>query len=164
MGKTNSDVNEVELNYLNCRDEHNKFKGLIKFPTVYCVKFANVLCQDEEMVKKYLSEYYNPEFEQWEIINSLQQFKRDILSKRTNIGEYKDKIKNCIEIENYKWLWVLLKEFFLEHIEKEQMDNIVELIHNGVNINDIIKWYEKDRKILAITTFGVDYIKSVTSS
>jgi len=162
MRKTNKE-NEVELNYYN-NEEHNRFKGKLIFPTVYCVKLANVLCQDEEIVDRYIKDYYNPEFEQWEVINSLQKLKRDILSKRTNIGEYKDKIKNCIEIENYKWLWVLLKEFFLEHIEKEQMDNIVELIHNGVNINDIIKWYEKDRKILAITTFGVDYIKSVTSS
>jgi glutaredoxin-related protein len=160
MRKTNN-VNEVELSYFNEIDEHNKFKGLIKFPDVYCVKFANVLCKDEEMVKEYLSKYYNPEFEQYEVINSLQQFKKDIRDRREDVSKYKEKIKTCIETENREWLWVVLQDLFLEPLYKWQLESIVKLIHNGVNEDDIMKWYEKGKKILAMTTFEVEYIKEI---
>lgn len=162
MRKTNKE-NEVELNYYN-NEEHNRFKGLIKFPTVYCVKFANILCQDKEMVTRYIKDYYNPEFEQWEIINSLQQLKRDLKNERGDISKYKEKIKSCIETKNWQWLWIVLQNLFLEVIYKEQFDVIVELIHKEINEDDIMKWYEKDKKIVAITTFNVDYIKSVVNN
>lgn len=163
MGKTKTNVNKVELNYYN-NDEHNRFKELIKFPTVYCIKFANVLCQNEKMVNRYIRDYYSPEFEQWEIVNSLQKLKRDLKAERTNVSEYKEKIKNCIETNNSQWLWMLLQDLFLEVLYKEQLDEIIELIHNDVNEEDVMKWYEKDKKILAMTTFSVEYIKSVTSN
>jgi hypothetical protein len=162
MRKTNN-VNEVELNYYNNLDEHNRFKGIVEFPNVYCVKFANVLCQNEEMIKEYLTEYYNPEFEQYEVINSLQYLKRNIKSKRIiDINEYKNKIKGCIKIANWSLLWVLLQDLFLEPLAKEQLESIVELIHsNDVDEDDIMKWYEKGKKILAMTTFRVEYIKCI---
>lgn len=163
MRKTNN-VNEVELNYFNEIDEHNRFKGLIRFPDVYCVKFANVLCKNEEMVQEYLNKYYNPEFEyKYEVINSLQDFKRDIKSKRTDaeVNEYRDKIKGYIETENWKWLWMLLQDLFLEPLYKWQLENIVELIHSRLDEEDIMKWYYKGKKILAMTTFDVEYIKAI---
>jgi hypothetical protein len=160
MRKTNN-VNEVELSYFNCEDEHNRFRGLIKFPNIYCVKFANVLCQDEEMVNRYVRDYYNSEFEQYEVINSLQQLKKDIRNKRTDVSEYKDKIKECMKTENYQWLWILLQDLFLEPLYKWQLESIVELIHSGIDEDDIMKWYEKGKKILAMTTFEVEYIKCI---
>jgi hypothetical protein len=161
MRKTNHD-NEVELNYYNEIDEHNRFKGIIKFKSIHCIKLANVLCKDDEMVQKYLSEYYNPEFEQWEVINSLQQLKRDLKAERGDVSEYKEKIKNSIETKNWSWLWVLLQELFLEVLYKEQFEEIVKLIHsNDVDEEIIMNWYNKGKKILAITTFGVDYIKGI---
>jgi hypothetical protein len=160
MRKTNN-VNEVELSYFNDLDIHNRFNGLIKFPNVYCVKFANVLCQDEEMVQKYIKEYYNPEFEQYEVINSLQQFKRDLLSERKDVEEYREKMKNCIKTENHAYLWILLQNLFLEPLYKEQIDDIVGMIHSGLNEDDIMKWYNKGKKILAMTTFRVEYIKGI---
>lgn len=162
MRKTNQE-NEVELNYYN-NEEHNRFKGKLIFPTVYCVKLANVLCQDEEIVDRYIKDYYNPEFEQWEVINSLQQLKRDLKAERGDVSGYKDKIKDCIETKNWQWLWIVLQNLFLEVIYKEQFDVIVELIHKEINEDDIMKWYEKDKKIVAITTFNVDYIKSVVDN
>jgi hypothetical protein len=159
MRKTNN-VNEVELNYYNNLDEHNRFKGIVEFPNVYCVKFANVLCQNEEMIKEYLTEYYNPEFEQYEVINSLQQFKKDIRDKRTDVSEYKDKIKTCIETENWQWLWMLLEDLFLEPLYKWQLESIVKLIHsNGVDDEIIMGLYNKNKKILSILTFDIKYIK-----
>jgi hypothetical protein len=160
MRKTNN-VNEVELSYFNCEDNHNRFKGLVKFPNVYCVKFSNVLCQDEEMVQKYIKEYYNPEFEQYEVINSLQQFKRDLLNERKDVEEYREKIKSCIKTENYAYLWVLLQNLFLETLYKWQLESVVGLIHSGVDEDDILKWYKKGKKILAMTTFRVEYIKGI---
>lgn len=163
MGKTYG--NELaKLDYLNNYDEHNRFKDKVCFPNVQCVKFANVLCQNDEMVDRYIKDYYNPEFEQWEIINSLQQLKRDLKSERTDVSEYKDKIRDCIKTKNWQWLWIVLQNLFLEVIYKEQFDVIVELIHKEINEDDIMKWYEKDKKIVAITTFNVDYIKSVVNN
>lgn len=160
MSKINNDYDE-ELDYFNQKDMHNKFRGKIEFKTLWCAKLANILCKDEEMVQKYLSEYYNPEFEQYEVINSLQHLRRDIFSKRTDVSEYTDKIKSCIETENWKWLRILLQELFLEFLVWEQVEDIVELIHSGVDENDIMKWYKKGRKILKMTTFKVDYIKGI---
>jgi hypothetical protein len=158
------DGNEsAKLDYLNKYDNHNRFMGRVYFPNIQCVRLANVLCQNDDMVDRYIKYYYNPEFEQWEVINSLQQLKRDIKSERTDVSEYKEKIKNSIEIKNWSWLWVLLQELFLEVLYKEQVDEIVELIHNkGIDESDIVNWYKKDKKILAMTTFNVEYIKSVT--
>jgi hypothetical protein len=162
MGKMNSN-DLAKLDYLNNYDEHNRFMKKVCFPNIQCIKFANVLCQNDEMVDKYIRDYYNPEFEQWEVINSLQQLKRDIKSERTDVGEYKEKIKNCIETKNWQWLWVLLQELFLEVLYKEQLDEIVELIiHSGIDDEIIMKWYKKDKKILAMTAFDAEYIKSVT--
>jgi len=156
------DVNEKKaLDYYN-HEEHNRFRHIIEFPTIQCVRFANVLCKDEELVQRYLNEYYNPEFEQWEIINSLIHLKKDLLKERTNVSEYEVKIKECIKIANWKYLWLLLQDLYLEYLSKEQLQDIIELIHKGLDADDIMKWYEKGKKILAITTFGVDYIKTVT--
>jgi hypothetical protein len=155
-------VNEQrELDYYN-HEEHNRFRGLVEFPTVYCIKLANVLCKDEEMVQRYMNEYYSTELEQWEVINSLKKYKTDILNERIiDIDEYRDKIKSCIKIANWSLLWVVLQDLFLEYLAKEQIDSIVELIHKSINEEDIINWYEKGKKILAITTFGVDYIQGI---
>jgi hypothetical protein len=162
MKKTDS--NELaKLDYLNNYDEHNRFKDKVCFPNVQCIKLANVLCQNDKMVDKYIRDYYNPEFEQWEVINSLQRFKRDLKAEHGDVSEYKDKIKNCIETKNWQWLWVLLQELFLEVLYKEQLDEIIKLIHRGnISEEDIMKWYEKDKKILAMTAFDAEYIKSVT--
>jgi hypothetical protein len=153
----------AKLDYLNNYDEHNRFKDKVCFPNIQCVKFANVLCQNDEMVDRYIKDYYNPEFEQWEIINSLQQLKRDLKAERGDVSGYKDKIKDCIETKNWQWLWVLLQELFLEVLYKEQLDEIVELLHKGIDENNIMTWYNKDKKILAMTAFDAEYIKSVTS-
>lgn len=163
-GKVSEDYGENWLYYYNHVDEHNRFKGLVEFPTIQCVKLANILCKDEEMIQKYLTKYYNPEFEQWEVINSLQKFKKDILDKRTDkeIDKYKDKIKISIDTENWQWLWILLQDLFLEPLTKMQLDDVIELIHRGVDDKDIISWYYKEKKILAMTTFkNVDYIKGI---
>jgi hypothetical protein len=158
------DSNEkAKLDYLNKYDNHNRLMGKVYFPNIQCIRLANVLCQDDEMVDRYIRDYYNPDFEQWEVINSLQQLKRDLKSERTDVSEYKDKIKNCIETKNWQWLWVLLQELFLEVLYKEQLDEIIKLIHRGnISEEDIMKWYEKDKKILAMTAFNAEYIKSVT--
>jgi hypothetical protein len=154
------------LDYYNHEDIHNKFRGLIEFPSISWGKLANILCKDEKMVQKYLNEYYNPEYEyKCEIFNSLNQFKKDIKKQRISdeIEEYKDKVKTCIKTANWKYLWTVLQNLFLESLEWEQVLDIVELIHKGIDEKDIILWYKKGRKILAMTTFGVDYIKSITN-
>jgi hypothetical protein len=159
------DSNEQKaLDYYNLEDNHNWFKGKVYFPTIQCVKLVNVLCKNEEDVQRYLNDYYSPKYEKWEIINSLLSFKKDLLSERTDVSEYKEKIKECIEVGNWKFLWVVLQELFLEYISREQMNDIEELIHRGINEEHIIKWFEKGRKIVAMTTFGVDYIKSVVNN
>jgi hypothetical protein len=155
---------QKELDYYNYEDIHNRFRNKIHFPTIQCIKLANILCQSNKMVDRYIRDYYNPEFEQWEIINSLQQFKRDLKAERMDINEFKEKIKNSIKTKNWQWLWVTLQDFFLEVLQKEQLNQIVELIHSGIDESDIVNWYKKDKKILAMTTFGVDYIKSVVNS
>jgi hypothetical protein len=162
--KISEDYGENWLYYFNHVDEHNRFKGLIEFPTIQCIKIANLLCKNEEMVEKYKNEYYNPEFKQWEVIDSLKNLKKDILNKRTSeeVDKYKDKIKDSIDAENWQWLWTLLQDLFLELLAKEHVDDIVELIHRGVDIENIINWYNKGKKILFMTAFrNVDYIKSI---
>jgi hypothetical protein len=161
MRKTDSNE-KAKLDYLNNYDEHNRFMKKVCFPNIQCIKFANVLCQDDEMVDRYIKDYYNPEFEQWEVINSLQQFKRDLKVERGDVSEYKEKIKDCIEVGNYKDLWTLLQNLFLEYLSWEQLGEIVELLHKGIDETDIIKWYKVGKKILAMTAFDAEYIKSVT--
>ena len=154
------DVNyQKVLEYYNT-EEHNRFKDLVTFPTIHCVKLANILCKDENMVKLYMNEYYDED----NVVFSLQRFKKYIIDNRTDVSEYREKIGNCIEEKNCAYLWELLKGLFLEPLDREQFNDVVELIHKGVTVNDIITWYEKGRKILAMTTFGVDYIKEVTNS
>lgn len=137
------------------------FCGILGIPNLYYLRLFYILCKTEDMRQKYLSEYYNPEFEQWEVINSLQHLKRDILSKRTDTSKYHDKIRDYINTEGYEYLWVVLQDFFLEPLAWSQVLNIVEMIHNGINADDIIKWYGKGKKLLAMTTFNVDYVKAV---
>ncbi|MDD4779129.1 MAG: hypothetical protein PHT02_00800 [Tissierellia bacterium] len=147
------------------RKTNNRFEELVEFPTIWCIKLANILCQNEETAERYLTEYYNPDYEYgYEVINSLQRFRRDIISKRTDVSEYEKKIKECIEIESWSELREVLQNLFLEPLAWSQVLDIVEMIHNGINTintDDIMKWYEKDKKILAITTFGVEYIKGI---
>lgn len=139
----------------------NTFYGILKISNLYYLRLLKILCKTEDMVQKYLSEYYNPKFEyQYEVINSIQHFKRDILSKRTDTSEYQDKIRDYINTESWEHLWVVLQDLFLEPLAWSQVLDIVEMIHNGINEDDIMKWYCKGKKVLAMTTFNANYIKT----
>lgn len=156
-------TSEKVLYYLNNMDENNRFRGVIEFPSIYCVRLANILCKDKDMVQKYKDKYYSVDYRQYEVIDSLHKLKKDIINQRIKIDESRDMAMIEIAIENgdCELLRSSLQELFLEYLETEQVENIFIMIHNGINICDIMKWYRKGKKILAMTTFGVEYIKGI---
>lgn len=155
-------VEDKILYYYNYLDKDNKFCEIVEFPKIEQIKLANLLCKTVEDVDDYLTNYHCVDNEYF----GLLRYKKDKLKSRNDISEYETKINKHIERASWTLLHRELQELFLEVFDYSYMQDIIGLIHKGLihkglTTEDIVNWYNKGKKILALITFDIDYIKSV---
>jgi hypothetical protein len=155
--KTNADKVLYYWNHLN---PDNLFRGILELPNEYYIQLANLLCNTTERMKLFREKFY---YSDGDISKQLRQFRRHLLDSRGKDNEAVfQSLQIVINNECWEALHTILQELFLEPISDDIFNRIVDLIHKGLNANDLYVWMKEDRNIKSLVTFNLSYIHSIT--
>lgn len=147
------------LYYTNFLDSSNKFLGLIEFPNLSLYTWLNYLCNTEDKVTEFMTNFYDEE----NIGNSLMSYRRHLINNR-NLTINGDSLQKIIDESKWSEFWDNLQELFLDYCHISWLTSYKEMISEGLTAEDIVRWYQKKGgRLLTITTFPVSYVKETVS-
>ncbi len=143
--------NLIEQNFINEIDDCFK-------------KLGDLILDTNEKIIQFITGFYDVD----NFIDSLLSFKKYIIESRKeeDIDSYVKKIKELINGKKYNKnleddeLYKALQELFLEPININIYNSIIDLIEKGLNTEDIYNWYKLEKNLKSIVTFDVSYIIS----
>lgn len=154
-----SNSNKV-LYYYNHLNPDNLFRGILEIPNEYYIKLANLLCNTTERMRLFREKFYNPD---GNLTQQLRLYRRYLLDSRGKDNEAVfQSLQIVINNECFEALHTILEELFLEPISEDIFNRIVDLIHKGLNADDLYQWMKEDRNIKSLVTFNLSYIYTIT--
>lgn len=144
--------------YQNCMEKDNVFTGVTELSKCNYMRLANYLCNNEERLKLFKEKIYNPD-ENLEY--QFRKFRRYLLESRESTISV-NLLQEAIDAKEWFIVYECLQMLWLDPFDITYMDSFKKKIDEGLNGQDIMNWYEKNRtgSALSILTLDIGYIKS----